>query len=87
LIEPSEIVLAKLIGELEKKIKPFIKERSYSLILKLLSSLATPVDKFFDDVMVMADNKDIRMNRLVILQKLRALFLEVADISFLAPMK
>ncbi|MDH5377043.1 MAG: hypothetical protein OEX00_01820, partial [Gammaproteobacteria bacterium] len=38
-------------------------------------------DQFFDSVMVMADNKSVRLNRLALLSKLESLFLQVADIS------
>ncbi|WP_252494570.1 hypothetical protein, partial [Escherichia coli] len=42
-----------------------------------------PVDAFFDKVMVMVDDKELRINRLTMLEKLRELFLRVADISLL----
>ena len=53
-------------------------------MLRTLAGLKDPVDKFFDDVLVMADDEDIRKNRLALLGKLRALFLDVADISRLS---
>lgn len=46
-------------------------------------SLREPVDAFFDKVMVMVDDKELRINRLTMLEKLRELFLRVADISLL----
>jgi glycyl-tRNA synthetase beta chain len=46
--------------------------------------LRDPIDRFFDDVMVMAEDKAIRDNRLALLGELRALFLHVADISQLS---
>ncbi|MGA6685236.1 hypothetical protein ACPEHE_11280, partial [Escherichia coli] len=45
--------------------------------------LREPVDAFFDKVMVMVDDKELRINRLTMLEKLRELFLRVADISLL----
>jgi len=45
------------------------------------------VDRFFDNVMVMADDDALRQNRLALLQQLRGLFFEVADISYLAATK
>jgi len=45
--------------------------------------LRAPVDAFFDDVMVNADEPDLRRNRLNLLKELRDLFLDVADISLL----
>ena len=49
--------------------------------LDTLATLRQPVDDFFDQVMVMADDNAIRHNRLALLASLQALFLEVADIS------
>jgi glycyl-tRNA synthetase beta chain len=43
--------------------------------------LREPVDQFFDDVMVMAEDEAVRGNRLALLSRLRALFLNLADIS------
>ncbi|TZF77098.1 glycyl-tRNA synthetase subunit beta, partial [Salmonella enterica subsp. enterica serovar Typhimurium] len=48
-----------------------------------LAALRAPVDEFFENVMVNAEEKDIRINRLALLSKLRELFLQVADISLL----
>lgn len=47
------------------------------------AELREPVDAFFDKVMVMVDDKELRLNRLTMLEKLRELFLRVADISLL----
>jgi len=49
--------------------------------LRVLASLREPVDTFFDDVMVMAEDDAVRANRLALLNRLRALFLRLADIS------
>ena len=52
--------------------------------LLALSSLAAPLDAFFDKVMVNADDEKIRANRFALLAELRALLNQVADISKLA---
>jgi len=49
--------------------------------LVMLASLREPVDTFFDDVMVMAEDEKLRANRLALLNRLRNLFLKLADIS------
>jgi len=49
--------------------------------LKVLAALREPVDTFFDDVMVMAEDEAVRNNRLALLNRLRGLFLKLADIS------
>jgi len=49
--------------------------------LRVLASLREPVDTFFDDVMVMAEDDAVCANRLALLVRLRSLFLKLADIS------
>ena len=51
--------------------------------LERLASLQEPVDQFFDEVMVMAEDEKVRKNRLSLLSELRHQFLEVADFSLL----
>ena len=48
-----------------------------------LAELREPVDLFFEKVMVNVEDKELRINRLSMLEKLRELFLRVADISLL----
>lgn len=55
----------------------------YEGALTSLASLQIPVDQFFDEVFVMADNLEVRNNRLHLLANLRNLFLQIADISLL----
>ncbi len=63
---------------------PLLADRDYTRVLQELAALRQPVDRFFDDVMVMADDAAVRENRLALLGALRALFLDVADISRLS---
>ena len=51
------------------------------------STFQGQVDAFFDEVMVMVDEPDLRANRLGLLKSLRDLFLRIADISLLAVTK
>ncbi len=62
---------------------PLFAEGDYQAALTELAGLRDTVDTFFDDVMVMADNIALRRNRLALLNQLRNLFLQVADISLL----
>jgi glycyl-tRNA synthetase beta chain len=55
--------------------------RNYESALQRLAALREPVDGYFDQVMVMADDEQVRANRLAQLGQLRSLFLDVADIS------
>ncbi len=64
-------------------IEPLVAERRYVDILRRLALLRSPVDRFFDSVMVMDDDATRRSNRLALLVHLRNMFLHVADISLL----
>ncbi len=66
-----------------EKMAPLLKQGEYQTALQHLASLREAVDHFFDHVMVMDEDRTLRINRLAFLQKLRLLFLQVADISVL----
>jgi len=83
--DDAERVLYFAMQAARKDVTPLIKKRAYSETLRRLSELKTPVDAFFDDVMVMTEDAAVRNNRLALLSELRALFLDVADISRLTP--
>ncbi len=84
LIETAEVELAAQISELSAQVNPLFAKGDYQAALTLLASLQQPVDRFFDEVMVMAEDPAIKQNRLALLQQLSALFLQVADISLLS---
>lgn len=63
------------------KVEPLLDKGDYTSALTNLASLREPVDSFFDNVMVMADDVAIRNNRLALLNTLRQLFLRIADLS------
>ncbi|WP_121145228.1 glycine--tRNA ligase subunit beta [Orbus hercynius] len=81
--EGAEGELAKHVAILTDKLEPYFNRGQYQEALVELASLKEPVDNFFDSVMVMADDEQIRLNRLALLHKLQSLFLKVADISLL----
>ena len=79
--DAAEQALAKQLHELSMQIEPLVTARNYTAILHQLAALRSNVDNFFDKVMVMVDDKALRLNRLALLLRLRNLFLQVADIS------
>ncbi|MCK7550665.1 glycine--tRNA ligase subunit beta [Marinobacter goseongensis] len=81
--DQAEQALAEHISQQADKVLPLFEQGNYAAALTSLASLREPVDKFFDDVMVMAEDEAIRHNRLAMLNQLRNLFLRVADISLL----
>ncbi len=81
LLEEAEQALFNSLVNAQRKVKPLLEVRSYAEVLNELADLRDPVDRFFDNVMVMADDEKVKTNRLALLGELRALFLDVADIS------
>ena len=82
-VEPAEQVLAQSVLSLAKEVQPLIAQGEYTAVLDKLAGLRQPVDNFFDNVMVNAEDAKLRQNRLAILNTLQGLFLKVADISLL----
>ena len=79
----AETGLADALREAERDIGPLAESRDYVGLLKRFAALREPVDRYFDGVMVMAEDPAVRTNRLRLLARLRGLFLRVADISLL----
>ena len=83
LCEEAEIGLLRRIETLEIEVLPLMERGDYDGALNLLGGLREQVDAFFDAVLVMAEDADLRKNRLRLLARLRSLFLRVADVSLL----
>jgi len=79
--EDAEQVLAARMSTLTDEVHPLLSAGEYTEALKRLATLRSPVDDFFDNVMVMADDKDIRVNRLALLNNMHNLFMRVADLT------
>lgn len=82
--EAAEKALAEAVSRKQEEVAPLFARQAYTEGLEALAEIRPQVDTFFDDVMVMADDDALRNNRLALLSQLRALFLEVADISLLS---
>ena len=82
-VEPAEKTLAEAVLALRTEVQPLITKGDYTAVLDKLANLRAPVDSFFDNVMVNAEDPVLRQNRLAILNTLQGLFLQVADISVL----
>ena len=82
-VEPAEKALAEAVLALRTEVQPLIAKGDYTAVLDKLANLRAPVDNFFDNVMVNAEDPALRQNRLAILNTLQGLFLQVADISVL----
>ncbi|THG82004.1 glycine--tRNA ligase subunit beta [Pseudomonas sp. A-1] len=83
LIEPAEQTLALAVSQAAEAVAPLAAARNYNAVLQRLAALRAPVDAFFEEVLVNADDAAVRANRYALLAQLRGLFLGVADISLL----
>jgi glycyl-tRNA synthetase beta chain len=81
LVEPAERVLAGRVMALRERVGPLLEASDYEAALTALAELRPDVDRFFDDVMVMAEDAALRGNRLALVQSIFTLFSSIADIS------
>ena len=79
--EDAEKVLADAIAEADKAVEAALKTEDFKGAMAAVAKLRAPVDTFFDDVTVNADKKDVRVNRLNLLNQIRASLEGVADFS------
>lgn len=83
--EPAERELYRRFQEVEPEVRRALQERRYGACLELLASLKEPVDRFFDQVLVMAEDEKLRRNRLNLLAAVKGLFNRFADFALLQP--
>ncbi|MCC7090845.1 MAG: glycine--tRNA ligase subunit beta, partial [Nitrosomonas sp.] len=82
--EPAEQALHQVLTELLPKAEDSFAAGDYTGSLQILAALRTPVDDFFDHVMVNVDDASLRNNRLALLAQLHHTMNRIADISKLA---
>ena len=81
LTDPTEKALAEKSSELAGKVKALRAERQYAAALEAIATLRPQVDAFFDAVMVMAPDAEVRGNRLALLERVLGDFSGIADFS------
>jgi len=81
LLDPSEKLLAITASAAASAVAELQAERNYVEALRVIATLRPPIDAFFDKVMVMAPEPDIRANRLALLARAVADFSKIADFS------
>jgi glycyl-tRNA synthetase beta chain len=79
--EPAEVSLLQLLNERVPKVRQAADRRDYKSALNEMASLGPAVDRFFVDVLVMADDAGVRRARLSLMAHLRDMVLNIADIS------
>lgn len=83
LVEAAEKALYAELQALTPVVQPLLAARNYTEALSKLAALRAPIDAFFEGVMVMADDAELKANRLRLLAQLRDLFTAIADVSVL----
>lgn len=81
--ENAEKALSNEVDNIKNTVNEAIQSADYSKALTTLSVLRQPLDTFFDEVMVMADDTAIKNNRISLLTGIRTLFLAIADVSLI----
>lgn len=84
LVADEEKQLYQQLNAITDTISELCNEKKYSDALTHLATLKEPIDRFFDNVMIMAKEEDLKNNRLALLKQLQALLMSVADISQLS---
>lgn len=79
----EERILFEEVARIESIIEPLLQKGAYEKSLRVLAELKTPVDRFFDEVMVMDDDPALRNNRLALLAYMKKQFDRIADLSIL----
>ncbi|MBI1912417.1 MAG: glycine--tRNA ligase subunit beta [Deltaproteobacteria bacterium] len=79
--EAEEAALYKVSSEIAPLIEGYWAKGDYEKVFETLASIKDKIDAFFDKVMVMAEDADIRQNRLILLDSIRSLYFKIADLS------
>jgi glycyl-tRNA synthetase beta chain len=79
--EEQEKALYEAYLDLDEKVSPLCDEKEYKQALMSLLSIKPLADAFFDHVMVMVEDDELRDNRLALLWQISRLFLRVGDLS------
>jgi glycyl-tRNA synthetase beta chain len=85
LIEDSEKMLKDRIDVLKSQIKSLLEEKRYFDAILLLADITGPINNFFERVLVMDKNEEIKLNRLALLKEVWETAITIADFSKLQP--
>ncbi|HQF31850.1 MAG TPA: glycine--tRNA ligase subunit beta, partial [Hyphomicrobiales bacterium] len=79
--EPAEIALAEALALARRAVRAAVEVEDFEAATAALARLRGPVDDFFDKVLVNAEDREVRFNRLKLLAAIREATLAVADFS------
>lgn len=80
-VSPAETNLYGILGVVQEEMQGLVADKEYIKALEALLKMKEPVDNFFNEVMVMAEDPAVRQNRLNLLTSFGALLLNIGDIS------
>ncbi len=80
-VEPAEKELYEVVCRLQKETIPALVAYNYADVLKLINEVSAPVNKFFDTVMVMDKDENVKNNRLALLVQVKETASMVGDLS------
>jgi glycyl-tRNA synthetase beta chain len=83
--DEAERGLAKSVESVRTGLASALASREYARALAAIATLREPLDHFFTEVMVMAEDRAVRANRLALLRDIATLITQVADVSLIAP--
>ena len=81
--EDGEVRLYRAFNDLEFRVSQNIQQKDYMDALDIMVTLGPEIDNFFDEVMVMTEDPDLRNNRIALLQRISNLYRRIADFSAL----
>jgi glycyl-tRNA synthetase beta chain len=81
LAEPAERALYEAYQAVARQAQPLLARKEYLEALTEILQMKEPVDRFFDEVMVMVEDEKVRQNRLALLAAIAGLFLQIGDFS------
>jgi len=81
--QDGEVRLHRAFSDIAFRVEQNIQERQYPDALEIMVTLGPEIDNFFDEVMVMTENPELRNNRIALLQQISELYRKMADFSAL----
>ncbi|MBI2799967.1 MAG: glycine--tRNA ligase subunit beta [Gammaproteobacteria bacterium] len=82
--EEAERILAEAVNDASTVGAALLAREDYTSYLSHLAGLHAPIDRFFDDVLVMAEDPALRANRVALLHRIQRMFQQVADIAMIS---
>ncbi|MDM8301278.1 glycine--tRNA ligase subunit beta [Collinsella tanakaei] len=83
-LETAELELLQATDAAREQTASALAAKDFAAVISALASLRAPIDRFFDDVMVMDDDPGVRENRLKLLNRFESVFTDIADMGALA---